>query len=276
MDTLNKFLSFEIMKIGDYHLKVYALFSVLLIIFGTKLLLFLIRKGLLKNSKFNKLDQGSAFALFQVIRYFVWIFSIIFIMDSLGVKITVLLTSSTALFVGIGLGLQATFIDFISGLVLLIEGKTKVGDILEVNGEVLQLKSIGIRTSEAINRDNIVYFVPNSKLTNDKVINWNHQSDKVRFKIKVGVAYGSDVDLVLKVLKESALEHKNIVDQGKIDVWFTDFGSSSLNFELLFYSENIFRIEKVKSEIRIIINRKFIENNITIPFPQMDIHINNK
>jgi len=274
MDFLNKFFSFNLLSFGDYNLRVYSVITVIFVIIATKFFLLIVRKALTKNSKLNKLDRGSAFALFQVIRYFVWIFSIIFILDSLGVKVTVLLTSSTALFVGIGLGLQATFIDFISGLVLLIEGKTKVGDILEINGEVLKLINIGIRTSEAINRDNIVYFVPNSKLTNDKVINWNHQSDKVRFKIKVGVAYGSDIDLVLKVLKESALEHKDIIDADKVDVWFTDFGSSSLNFELLFYSKNIFRIEKVKSDIRIIINRKFIENGITIPFPQMDVHIN--
>jgi len=272
MDFLNKFFSFNLLSFGDYNLRVYSVITVIFVIIATKFFLLIVRKALTKNSKLNKLDRGSAFALFQVIRYFVWIFSIIFILDSLGVKVTVLLTSSTALFVGIGLGLQATFIDFISGLVLLIEGKTKVGDILEINGEVLKLINIGIRTSEAINRDNIVYFVPNSKLTNEKVINWNHQSDKVRFRIKVGVAYGSNVELVLKLLKESALEHAEVVD--KVNARFIDFGDSSLNIELLFYSKNIFRIENVKSDIRIIINRKFIENGITIPFPQMDIHLN--
>jgi len=275
MEFINKFLSFELLSFGDYSLKIYSLISVIFIIVFTKLLLWIIKKGLLKNNKFKKLDQGSSYALFQVIRYFVWIFSIVFIMDALGVKVTVLLTSSTALFVGIGLGLQATFIDFISGLVLLIEGKTKVGDILQIDEEVLLLKNIGIRTSEAINRDNIIVFLPNSKLTNDKVINWNHQSNKVRFDINVGVAYGSDVDLVIRILEESALEHLDIVDKNMIEARFTNFGNSSLEFKLLFFSKNIFRIEKVKSDIRKIINRKFIKNKITIPFPQMDVHIRN-
>jgi len=104
------------------------------------------------------------------------------------------------------------------------------------------------------------------------VINWSHQSKKTRFKINVSVAYGSDVDLVIKVLKESAMEHTDLSDENLIDVRFLDFGSSSLNFQILFFSENIFRIEKEKSDIRKIINRKFIENNISIPFPQMDVH----
>ncbi|MHB9143048.1 MAG: hypothetical protein ACYC25_14350, partial [Paludibacter sp.] len=78
---------------------------------------------------------------------------------------------------------------------------------------------------------------------------------------------------VMKILKESALEHSEVVDKTTVDVRFLDFGNSSLDFQVLFYSENIFRIERVKSEIRIIINRKFNENKITVPFPQMDLHI---
>ncbi|MBS0012270.1 MAG: mechanosensitive ion channel, partial [Bacteroidales bacterium] len=114
--------------------------------------------------------------------------------------------------------------------------------------------------------------IPNSVITTNKVINWSHQSEKTRFKIKVGVAYGSDVDLVIRILKESALEHQEISDKSSIIARFSDFGNSSLDFELLFFTTNIFRIENLKSDIRKIINRKFIENKITIPFPQVDLH----
>jgi len=96
---------------------------------------------------------------------------------------------------------------------------------------------------------------------------------KTRFKINVGVAYGSDVELVSKILIESALEHRDISDKKLIEARLVDFGNSSLDFQLLFFSNNIFRIEKVKGEIRRIINRKFHENNITIPFPQVDLHM---
>lgn len=99
---------------------------------------------------------------------------------------------------------------------------------------------------------------------------------KTRFKINIGVAYGSNVDLVMKILKESTLEHPDIYDGNLIDIRFLDFATSSLDFQILFFSENIFRIEKVKSDIRKIINRKFVENNITIPFPQLDVHLKSK
>ena len=89
----------------------------------------------------------------------------------------------------------------------------------------------------------------------------------------MGVAYGSDVDLVIKILEESAIEHPQISNRELIDARLINFGNSSLDFQLFFFSKNIFRIEKVKSDIRIIIHRKFNENNILIPFPQMDIHV---
>ncbi|MBP9600228.1 MAG: mechanosensitive ion channel, partial [Lutibacter sp.] len=99
------------------------------------------------------------------------------------------------------------------------------------------------------------------------------QSKKTRFKINIGVAYESDLDLVVKVLKESAWEHPEVSEKELIAVRFLDFGPSSLQFQVIFFSENIFRIERVKSDIRMVINRKFNEHKISIPFPQMDVYV---
>jgi len=194
-------------------------------------------------------------------------------LQTLKISITVLLAGSAALLVGIGLGLQQTFNDFISGIILLIEGTTKVDDVLQIDGEVIKIQEIGIRTSKGLTRDDIVVIIPNSAITSNKVINWSHQSKRTRFRINVGVAYGSDVDLVIKVLEASALEHPEINQKETVEARFVDFGNSSLDFQLLFFSDNVFRIEKVKSEIRKIINRKFLENKIVIPFPQVDLHL---
>jgi small-conductance mechanosensitive channel len=211
--------------------------------------------------------------LYQIIRYFLWVISITLILESLGISITVLIAGSAALLVGVGLGLQQTFNDFISGLILLVEGTTKIGDVLQIDGDVVIIQKIGLRTSKGLNRDDIIVIIPNSLITTNKVINWSHQSKKTRFRINVGVAYGSDVDLVVKILEASALEHPDITDKNLIEARLIDFGNSSLDFQVLFFSDNAFRIEKVKSDIRKIINRKFIENNIVIPFPQRDLHI---
>ena len=239
----------------------------------TKLLIWIVKIGFFRKRRFRKLDHSSACSLYQIIRYLLWIISISLILETLGISVTVLIAGSAALLVGIGLGLQQTFNDFISGIILLIEGTTKIGDVLEIDGDVVIIQKIGIRTSKGLNRDDIIVIIPNSLITTSKVINWSHQSKKTRFRINVGVAYGSNVDLVIKILEESALEHPDIADKNLIEARLIDFGNSSLDFQVLFYSDNVFRIEKVKSDIRKIINRKFNENNIIIPFPQMDIHL---
>ncbi|MFT5216813.1 MAG: small-conductance mechanosensitive channel [Glaciecola sp.] len=273
MDTINGIIEFELFKIGKYSLTMGILLTVLFAIIFTKVLLWIVKKIIFRNKRLRKFEEGNLHSLFQIIKYVIWIFAILIILDTVGLKLNVLLAGSAALLVGIGLGLQSTFNDFISGIILLFEGSIKVGDILEIDNDVVKIQRIGLRTSEAMNRDDIVTILPNSLITTNKVINWSHQSKKTRFRINVGVAYGSDVDLVLKILQKSALEHPEIKDGSLINVRFLNFGNSSLDFELLFFSKNIFRIENVKSEIRIIINRKFIENNITIPFPQIDLHL---
>lgn len=273
MEILRNFLEFEIFRVGEFRLNVTTLITILAMFLIAKLLLWLIKKALFSRQKLKALDQGNLIALFQIIRYVLWIITITLIIETLGVKVTVILAGSAALLVGVGLGLQQTFNDFISGIILLTEGTTKVGDVLEIDGDVVIIQSIGLRTSKGLNRDEIVIIIPNSLITTNKVINWSHQSKKTRFKINVGVAYGSDVDLVIKVLEESVLEHPDIFDENLISARFLDFGNSSLDFQVLFFSKNVFRIEKVKSDIRKTINRKFIENNITIPFPQMDLYI---
>lgn len=273
MESIKHILEAVILRVGKYEIMVSTLLVVVLIFLITKLLLWVIRKAIFRKRSLERIEMSNAYSLYQIIRYLLWIISILFMMQTLGISITVLLAGSAALLVGIGLGLQQTFNDFISGIILLIEGTTKIGDVLEVDGQVLKIQEIGIRTSKGLTRDEIMIIIPNSYITTNKVINWSHQSKKTRFRISVGVAYGSDVDLVIKVLEASALEHPEIGNREHIEARFVDFGNSSLDFHLLFFSDNVFRIEKIKSEIRKIINRKFIENHITIPFPQVDLHV---
>ena len=272
MDTIKNFLEFTLFSLGEYSLTVGSILLVLLIVLITIFVLWVIRKALFRKRIQDRFERSNIYALYQIIKYVIWIIAILLILETAGIKLNVLLAGSAALLVGIGLGLQNTFNNFVAGIILLFEGSIRIGDILEIDGDVVKMERIGLRTSSAKNRDDIIIIIPNSMITSNKVINWSHQSEKTRFKIRVGVAYGSDVDLVIKVLKESALEHQDITDKSSIIARFVDFGNSSLDFELLFFTRNIFRIENLKSDIRKIINRKFIENNITIPFPQVDMH----
>ncbi|GAB1453991.1 mechanosensitive ion channel [Draconibacterium sp.] len=272
MDEIKSFLQFDLLNIGKYEIKVINIMLILLVFLLTKFLIWLIKLAIFRK-RGDEFDHGNAYAIFQIVKYVVWIISIGLILDSIGVKVTVLIAGSAALLVGVGLGLQQTFNDIISGIILLSERSIKIDDILEIDGDVVMIQKIGLRTSKGLNRDEISIIIPNSLITTNKVINWSHQARKTRFRISVGVAYGSDVDLVMKLLRESALEHPEIIEADHVEGRFINFGNSSLDFQLLFFSENVFRIEKVKSEIRKNINRKFIENGINIPFPQMDIHL---
>jgi small-conductance mechanosensitive channel len=276
MEVIHKILEFSILRTGNYELKVGKILLVVFILLVTRLLLWLIRISIFRRRKFRKLDHSSLYSVYQIIRYLLWVISITLMLEALSIKITVLIAGSAAILVGIGLGLQQTFNDFISGIILLIEGTTKIGDVLEIDGDVIIIQKIGLRTSKGLTRDDIVVIIPNSLITSNKVINWSHQSKKTRFRINVGVAYGSNVDLVIKILEESVFEHPDICDRNLIEVRLIDFGSSSLDFQVLFFSDNAFRIEKVKSDIRKIINRKFIENNIVIPFQQVDVNFKGK
>ena len=272
MELIKDILNYEIFSYGDYSIKVNKVVLVIIIILATRFVLWLIKKAL-SAKKFSKIDSGTTYALYQIIKYIIWVITIGIILEAIGIKLTILLAGSAALLVGIGLGLQQTFNDIISGIILLSERSIKIGDVLDIDGDVVKIQSIGLRTSKALNRDDISIIIPNSLITTSKVINWSHQSNKARFRIEVGVAYGSDVDLVIKTLEESAKSYPDISSKDAVEARLMNFGASSLDFHLLFFSKNIFRISKVKSDIRRIICKKFEENNIVISFPQLDVHL---
>lgn len=276
METITDFFNFEIFSFNDNSLTIFNLSSIIIIIIITKLVLWIISKVLFNKKQLHKLDEGSSFALFQIIKYVIWIIAIILMLQALGIKVTILLAGSAALLVGIGLGLQQTFNDMLSGIILLFEHSVKVGDILEIDGDRVIIQEIGLRTSKGMNVRQIVVIIPNSLITTNKVINWSHQNQKTLFSINIGVSYESDVDLVIKTLEESAVEHLEFSECEFKEVRLVNFGNSSMDFQLYFYSKNIFTIEKVKSDIRKIIFRKFNKNKIIIPFPQMDLHVKSR
>ncbi|NCT16438.1 MAG: mechanosensitive ion channel, partial [Flavobacteriales bacterium] len=273
MEFLKSLLEFEIISVGQYKLDTVTLLLVVLIFVITKLLLWLIKKSVLNQKRYMHLDEGTIYSIFQIVKYIVWIVAVAFMLEMIGVKVTLIIAGSAALLVGVGLGLQQTFNDVISGIILLSERTIKIDDVLEIDGDIVMIQEIGLRTSKGLNRDDISIIIPNSLITTNKVINWSHQSKKARFKIDVGVAYGSDINLVLKILEESAFSHPDIFDRELTEARLMNFGNSSLDFQVLFFSKSIFRISKVKSDIRRIIYTKFLEHNITIPFPQMDVHV---
>ncbi|MEM1123316.1 MAG: mechanosensitive ion channel domain-containing protein, partial [Bacteroidota bacterium] len=170
---------------------------------------------------------------------------------------------------------QQTFNDLVSGLILLVEGSVEVGDIIQVDGLIGKVESINIRTSQIGTRDNVSILVPNSKLVGENAINWSHTATPARFQIRVGVSYSSNVDLVTNLLLQAANDHPKVLKNPAPHVQFIDFGSSSLDFDLHFFSREYMTIEMVKSDIRYTITRLFRDNHIEIPFPQRDLWLRN-
>lgn len=273
-DTLKSILAVEIYKGEKFVITIYTVIVVFLILLITKLFVALINKFFKRFIIKKRIDSGRGNAIFQMVKYLIWIFSISMILETSGVKITFLLAGSAALLVGLGLGLQQIFMDILSGIVILFEGTLKVEDIVQLEDEMVgKVKQIGLRVSYIETRDNIIMIIPNSKFVNGNVINWSHMEKLTRFSVSVGVAYGTDVRLVERVLLECTADHKDVSNQHLPFVKFNDFGDSSLDFQVHFWTHETFWVERIKSDLRYAINDAFIKNNIQIPFPQRDLHI---
>jgi small-conductance mechanosensitive channel len=271
---MKSFLKKTLIDYGAFDITIGSVLTTIFILVFIYLLIqfisILIKKSLRRR---NKLDARSL-SLIQLIKYIVWTFGILFALHNGGVNVTFLIASSAALLVGLGLGLQNIFKDFMSGIIILIEGIVKVNDIVEVDGMVVKVKQISLRTSEVLTRDDKVLIVPNYKFIENNVVNWTHNYSPTRFSIQVGVDYSSDIRLVEKCIFACAMQHDQVIKNSSYTpfVRFTNFGTSSLDFELFFWSENLFKIENTKSDIRFAISDSFKKNNITVPFTQLVIH----
>jgi len=249
------------------------LFAILIFVFARLSAWVLTRVIMMPYYRNNSIDVGTQYAVNQLVTYVIFVLAFFFSIESLGMSFTVLWGSAAALLVGVGLGLQQTFNDLTSGIILLFDRSIEVGNVVDLKGTVGIVRKIGLRTSQVETRDNIIIIVPNSKLIVDEVVNWSHFDDKARFKVTVGVAYGSDTELVKELMLSVARDNVFVLEHPSPSVFFAGFGDSSLDFELYFWSRNFMFIERVKSDIRFEIDRKFRENNVTIPFPQRDLWI---
>ncbi|HKR05339.1 MAG TPA: mechanosensitive ion channel domain-containing protein [Bacteroidia bacterium] len=221
-------------------------------------------------------NAGRYFAFAQLIKYLIYTLCIVIILDLMGVNMTMFKAGSAALLVGLGFGLQHTFNDFVSGIIILFEGTLQVGHIVEIQTVVGRVKHIGLRTSRIETRDGVTIIVPNSKLVSDNVVNWSHQQiDLTRFVIRLPVGVESDVKKVKEILLAVAQLHKDVVKSPAPKVRLYDFNESGYVFDLLFWTSNMFFVETVKSDLRFMIVEEFKKNNIRIAFPKRDVQVKN-
>lgn len=274
LEHLRGIINLKLIETSNFNLSVYNILITLLILLVTIFLLRGVKRVFEKLVTRNVFDKGTSHSLFLIIKYLVWVIIIVLLIDSMGFKVSILIASTAALLVGVGLGLQELFKDVASGIILLIERTVKVNDVVELDNNMIgRVINIGLRTSKIKTRDNVVTIIPNSKLVNDQVVNWSHIEERTRFHIDISVKYGSDLDLVTRVLLDCAKDHPRIISESEPFVRFADFGESSLDFQLFFWTNNTFRVESTKSDLRYKIDKAFRENKIEIPFPQRDLYL---
>ncbi|WP_237743618.1 mechanosensitive ion channel family protein [Pleurocapsa sp. PCC 7319] len=272
-------ISFEtsLFNLGD---RSYSLIDLLILaglfwglLVATQTMTTLLRTRVLRQTR---MSRGSQEVIFVVVKYGLISLGTIILLQVWGLNLSSIAILGSALGVGIGFGFQDIAKNFASGVVLLFERSVQIGDFIQVNGhkglvERIQARSIVLKTL-----DHISIVVPNSRLLADEVINWSHDSPISRFVLPVGVIYDCDPEVVKEILLQVAKEHPEVLARPQPQVFFTGFGDSSLDFELLVWVAEPSRQPIIKSELYFRIYRILRDRAIEIPFPQRDLHLRSK
>jgi len=249
------------------------LVAFMIMIIARVLVWFITQVTLYRMYKTKDMDEGIQYAINQLVMYVIYVTAFLFALDRIVSDMSIIYGGAAALLVGVGLGLQQTFNDFFSGLVLLFERSVMVGDVLEMDGQVGRVLKIGLRASRIETRNSVSMLVPNSKLVNQAVINWTHYDNVVRFQVDVLVAYGTNTVLVRDLLLQAAAKVPEVLEKPISFVRLNDFGDNGLLFSLYFFSTHVMLAENVRSDVRFEIDLLFRSHNIIIPFPQRDMRI---
>lgn len=270
-ESTNKFLSLHLDITDQISISIFDMLVVVTAIVITTVVLKIFLRIITRN--LPEADRGKFNVVYGYFRWLIYIIILLITLQSVGVNITAVFAASAALLIGIGLALQTLFQDIISGVFILIDQSVHVGDIIEIDGKVGRVEEIKLRTTRAVTVDNKVLVVPNHLYLANSLYNWTQNGTLTRESVDVGVAYGSDVQLVKKLLLEAANNHPEVIKIPEPTVLFANFGDSALNFRLVFTLNDSFKASFLKSDIRFEIDRLFRKHNISIPFPQRDVHI---
>lgn len=210
----------------------------------------------------------------QVSKFTLVVVAVLMAINVVGIDLTALAVFSGALGVGIGFGLQKIVANIISGLILLTDRSIKPGDVIEVGDSYGVVNNLGARYASVITRDGVEHLIPNEDLIVNRVINWSFSNRRIRRRLKVGVAYDSDVERAMALCMEAAGEIDRVLKNPKPNCLLVGFGDSSVDLELRFWIEDPEEgIGNVSSAVFLKIWHKFRDAGIEIPFPQRDLHI---
>jgi small-conductance mechanosensitive channel len=218
-------------------------------------------------------DPGAQFAFAKIVRYSVIAVGLVGACNTMGLRLDALLAASAVLVVGIGFGLQNIALNFVSGLILLVERPVRHGDFIKVGDIYGTVDDIGLRATHIISRDQVTIIVPNSALVTANVINHSRPTTNLRIRIAVGVDYASDPERVKRVLLDVAKAEGRVLDEPAPEVRLEDFGDNAMLFSLLCWIEHARDDLRISSALRFAIDKAFRREGIEIPFPRRDVRI---
>ena len=276
--SFKEFLNYDIIQLSKLKINFAQIIFIIASIIGGKMLINLLK--LYYNKKFRKrteFNSSTEYVYGKTTTYIVYMVVFFLCLQELNINPSVFLGGSAALLVGIGLGLQDVFKDWISGLILLYEGSMKIGDIIEIGDDkfqepiVARILKINVRTTEIETRDGNVLLIPNAKLTQEYVENWSHSKQMMRFRVNLAIDFESDTELAVKLVRQAALSHPKVNKREEILVRMRDFSDRGLELELLFWADQTWDSNHYKSDIRFEINRLFKQYQIHIPVPNRSL-----
>ena len=265
--------------VGDYHVSLYRAVLFVLVALGVLV------AGRLGNivirrlfRRMHRLDTTQQLLGEKLAGVALWVALVLAGIDFLGISLTALTVFSGAFGLAIGFGLQKTFGNLISGIIMLMDRSIKPGDVIAVgNGSdktVGQVNRIGIRAVSVITRDQIEYLIPNELLMTSTVENWSFSTRDVRLKVPVGIAYGSDVELAEKLMLQAATETERVHSDPAPSVWLHSFGDSAIQFEIqLWIDDPEAGVGNIRSDVLKRIWVLFKDHGVQLPYPQRDIHV---
>jgi small-conductance mechanosensitive channel len=275
LQAVQAFFSRPLFALGDTSVTLWSLLYIAALVVALFLVAGWLRRWVSERLlRRSRLDPGARQAVGAITRYVVLLTGLLVIVQTVGIDLTTLNVLAGAVGIGVGFGLQNVISNFISGLIIMFERPIKIGDRIvvdDVEGDVIE---IGARSTVVVTNDNIAIIVPNGKFITENVINWKYNDGTVRFRIPVGVAYGSDVRLVERLLLAAAEAEPEVLDDPPPVVRFVAFGESALEFELRAWSTSaVNRKGRLTSALNFAIHDSFREHGIEIPFPQRDLHL---
>ncbi|MGN1392845.1 MAG: mechanosensitive ion channel domain-containing protein [Succinivibrionaceae bacterium] len=232
--------------------------------------------GFLEVLIFNRFKtlQNYSYSIITILTYIVFAMCLLFCCSSLGVSWDKLQWLVAALSVGLGFGLQEIFGNFISGLILLFERPIRIGDYITIDGNLCKVLKIRIRSTTVMDFDRKEYIVPNKEFITSKITNWSLEPI-TRVKMVFGVSYNSDLELVKKLILEVVERNPYVLKEPKYSVVLTDFADSAVEFTLRIYVRSILEMTVCRDSLNMEVFKVFNENNIEIPFNQLDVYIKN-